>query len=101
MVVDQLGAREALKRSLKMIKSYFWYVAGCYLFLGSLEQLIEQSVASPVHGANSGANGAQTLLQAGLNLLAPAWIILSWCMYLRINQANDELRQAREATAAN
>lgn len=87
VVVENMGARNALQRSWEMTKGYFWFVAGCYLFLGLGDWLINWTMALPLlGGADYGTNWVGVPGEFGLELIDSTWIILSWCMYLRIKE---------------
>jgi hypothetical protein len=88
VVVDNFNAGDALWRSWTMTKGHFWYVLGCYLFLGLGQWLIHWTITSPVNSADSGLGWAWLPVQFGLMLIDALWIILSWCMYLRIKETD-------------
>ena len=48
VVVEKMEASPALSRSWKMTKGHFWYVAGCYLFIGISVLLIRWVVYSMI-----------------------------------------------------
>ena len=86
VVVENLNARDALYRSWEMTKGHFWYVAGCYLFLGFGEWLIHKLMGPSLNGTDRGS--VWILVQLGLRTIDSLWIFLSWCMYQRIKEAD-------------
>jgi hypothetical protein len=88
VVIENLKAGDALWQSWEMTKGHFWYVLGCYLFLGLGQWLIHWTITSPVNGADSGLGWAWLPVQFGIKLFESIWIILSWCMYQRIKETD-------------
>ena len=81
VTVENLGAGKALTQSWKMTKNHFWYVAGCYVILWAVQWAISWTIALPY-----GLSWEWLLVQSGLALVNSLWVILSWCMYLRIKK---------------
>ena len=88
VVIENLKARDALWQSWEMTKGHFGYVLGCYLFLGLSQWLIRWTISSPINGSDSGLSWAWILVQFCLMLIESLWIVLSWCMYLRIKEVD-------------
>lgn len=100
VVVENWSAVEALRRSWKMTKGHFGYVAGCYLIMGGAEWLVTWGLSSPVPEAGSGFNWGWIVTRLVLSLVETTWVILSWCMYLRIKEADEEQLKKLEEDAA-
>jgi hypothetical protein len=94
VVAENMGAVAALKRSWKMTKDHFWYVAGCYLFLGLSNWLIgwmlKWMVTSPFNVGGYRMLAADQLVALCLHLIQPMWIISAWCMYREIKALDYE-----------
>jgi hypothetical protein len=86
VVVENLGARAALKQSWGMTKGHFWYVAGCYLALGLLGYSVSW-VIGPGIGNTSGLG--EKMGRMLLALLNSSWTIMAWIMYLRIKDEDE------------
>jgi heme/copper-type cytochrome/quinol oxidase subunit 4 len=86
VVTENLKAGDALWQSWEMTKGHFRYVLGCYLFLGLGLWLIRWTITSPVNDPGFGLSWAWMLVQFCLMLIELLWIVLSWCMYLRIKE---------------
>jgi membrane-anchored glycerophosphoryl diester phosphodiesterase (GDPDase) len=95
VVVEYQAPGSALRKSWRMTKGHFWYVGGCYLFLWATLRLVQWLV--PIPAAGSPFIAEAPLLNLGWQLLDTMWIILSWCMYLRITETD---RQSFENTTA-
>jgi hypothetical protein len=95
VVAEQMNARDALYRSWEMTKNHFWYVAGCYLFLGLSTALVNWLLAHIVSSASSaggyGMLSADQLRKLCLHMIQPMWIISAWCMYLEIKALEAEI----------
>jgi len=87
VVVENLAAWQALKQSWKMTKGHFFYVFGCYLVLWSIQWIFTRAIESPVNGVDYKLSLPWLSVQFGELLVDTMWIILSWCMYLRIKEA--------------
>lgn len=96
VVVENLMARPALQRSWEMTKGHFWYVAGCYLVIGFGDWSLRRFVEAPVHVSYLGFDW---LAHVGFSLTDSVWIVLSWCMYLRIKATDTP--QTMEAAVLN
>jgi len=84
VVVENLGAWDALKRSWEMTKGHFRYVMGCYLFLGLGAWLIIWLISLPFPDAD---NEMSLPVEFASHLIDSLWIVLSWSMYVRIKEA--------------
>jgi len=89
IVVENFGAWNALKRSWVMTKGHFWYVAGCYLFLGAGNWILNWLFSALLKDTDSGLNWLWLSTHLGLRLFDSLWIILSWCIYLRIKKTDE------------
>jgi hypothetical protein len=83
-----------------MTKGHFWYVLGCYLFLVLLAGLFQWLVTSPAPVEHTGVNLAGLSSHFGEKLMDAMWVVLSWCMYLRIKEEENQLLESEAATGA-
>jgi hypothetical protein len=91
VVMENMNAVNALKRSWEMTKGHFWYVLGCYLFLWLGGWLITWAILLPVDAPDSSMGWAWLPVHLGARFIDSSWLILSWCMYLRIKEAEAQL----------
>ncbi|MCE0496860.1 MAG: glycerophosphoryl diester phosphodiesterase membrane domain-containing protein [Methylacidiphilales bacterium] len=85
VVVENMGARQALKRSWEMTKGHFVYVLGCYLFLWGGTWLIDWPLGKLDVDRLTGVDFIFQLIRSLIDTL---WVVMSWCMYLRIKAAD-------------
>jgi hypothetical protein len=88
IVVENLDAIDALKRSWEMTRNHFGYVLGCYLLLAAGDEFLQWAFTPPTDGPSYVWDWAWPVAQYGLALYNCAWIVLSWQMYLRIKEAD-------------
>jgi hypothetical protein len=93
VVVEGLGPLAALGRSWQMTRGRFWYVLGCYVFVGTAEHFL-------THLSHSfGQHTHFTWLNAVDNLIGGLftcyWIVLAWVMYKRIVDADKQLPEVQ------
>ena len=86
VVVEKLRARSALRRSWGMTKGYFWYVAGCYIFLGAGEWVVDWAMSLPLGNTNSSPGWIGIVVGFASNLIDTLWTVQSWVMYLRLKE---------------
>jgi len=84
IVLENYGAWDALARSWEMTKDRFVYVLGCYIFLWSGIWLIDRIMQY----VDDRLTGTDLLSQVSYAFLDPLWIVMAWCMYLRIKAAD-------------
>jgi hypothetical protein len=99
VVVENLGAMDALKRSWGMTKRHFLYVAGCYLILGLMEWLIHWMITLLSHTTDNEMNWAGLMMKVVSEVIDSAWIILLWSMYLKIKAEEEQMASVKEAVA--
>jgi hypothetical protein len=86
VVVENLNPLRALARSWRMTRGHFWYVLGCYIFVGTAEYFLNQLAAHfelPQQFTWIDAIDCFTS-----SLFTCYWILLAWVMYLRIQAAD-------------
>lgn len=86
VIVEKMNAQNALRKSWEMTRGHFWYVVGCYLFLG-LGLWAGHYLLWRANLENTW-DGAPVLFHFGFNLTDHVWVLLAWCMYLRIKTAD-------------
>jgi hypothetical protein len=87
VVVEKMNAWQALKRSWELTRGHFWYVGGCYLFIGGSIWMITWLVTSP---SSTRFHEMPWPVQVFLQLIEPIWMISAWCMYLRIREVEGD-----------
>lgn len=83
VVMENLTAIAALKRSWKMSKSHFWYLTGCLFFLTLGETLLYLGITWPLEGVPWSAVPTGFVTE----LISTMWLVLTWSMCLRIKKA--------------
>ncbi len=89
VVAEGIGARAAFRRNWQMMRGYFWYVFGCYMFLVGPTEFIRWLISSA--NDHQPFTAAQIIFRCGEMILGPLWLILSWVVYLRIKEADAPL----------
>lgn len=97
VVLENMGARAALKRSWEMTRGHFWYVAGCYLFLGGMMWFAEWLVEPPLHDRQASMAGASLMIHFCFALADNIWIIIAWVMYHRIKTEEEHIAEVAKA----
>ena len=87
VVVEGLGPLAALGRSWQMTRGRFWYVLGCYVFVGTAEYFLTQLPQFEPANCFTWLNAVENLISG---LFACYWIVLAWVMYTRIIEADAE-----------
>jgi hypothetical protein len=82
IVAENLNATAALKRSWKMCKIHFWYLTGCLFFLLLGDSLLYAGMTWVLDGIP----WSVIPLAFTEKLFGAMWMILTWCMYLRIKE---------------
>jgi hypothetical protein len=97
VVLEDLPALDALKKSWKMTKGRFAYVFGCYVFLAVFEYSIGelQNHFFP----SSRLSLASAVCVTITTLLDSIWIFMAWCMYQRIKSADFQPQTTDTSTA--
>ena len=85
VVMADLEAEAALKRSWHLTRAHFFYVLGCYVTLAGLEYLLNQGIRHLPYDLYAGLLGWG--LKIFSDMLDSLWIILGWRMYQRIMEA--------------
>jgi len=84
LAIEKKGAFEALKRGWAMTGKRLLYVLGCFLVPGGVEWLISWALDIPLGAADGPMTWVGTPLKVALDIGSSAWIVLLWCMCLRI-----------------
>jgi hypothetical protein len=97
VVARNTGAFESLRISWHMTKGHFGYVACCYLLLGGCMVVIEKFLTPPDYDGPVHALLADAccFIYAVIGTL---WVILAWCMYLRIGNVDRAMLAAKETS---
>lgn len=98
VVVENMGARQALKRSWKMTRRHFGYVFGCYFFLWLVGWSIGQISGSNAPDIAEQTAGIFFLKKFVAYLIDSLWVIMSWCMYLQVKAADAQMPPAVEVS---
>jgi len=88
VVVEHMSAWQALKRSWVMTKGHFWYVLGCYFVLWFMGWTVNAACGLNASNNTGQTTGISILLDLALYMFGSLWIIVPWCMYLRIKAAD-------------
>jgi hypothetical protein len=100
VVIENLKAWPALKKSWEMTKGHFGYVLGCYVFLWFCDWSINWAVLSPVDAPESSLGWAWFPAHLAARIVDSLWLILSWCMYLRIKETGALAKPALSSPSA-
>ena len=76
-----------------MTRGHFWYVGGNCLFLGGAAWLIHYMIGTHVRGNGAVMTGVTIVLNLGYCVFSQLWVILLWCMYLRIKETEEPSRR--------
>ena len=86
IVIEGMGPLAALKRSWQMTRGRFGYVLGCYVFLGTAEYFIGALLRN--YESPHRFTWVKAIELLITSVLTCYWILLAWCMYWRIKQAD-------------
>jgi hypothetical protein len=92
VVVERLGARDALLKSWYMTRYHFGFVLGCYLVLCVITVPAGLIVHYFALGAGLIENGIGMILELFLKLLDSLWLVLAWCMYINIKETDSRFK---------
>ena len=92
IVIEEMEPLTALKRSWQMTRGRFWYVLGCYVLVGTTEyfMLLPFQIYESPHSFNC-AKAIDLLISGAFTCY---WVLLAWCMYWRIRDAENPATEA-------